>query len=206
MSNELYRAIDQHDVQSVATLLSQGDDPNTPQEEFPRWRPLEAAIEELDSGGSIEIVRLLIKHGADISAWHLEDTMTPLHRAIFQESMEVIRLLLEAGADPNAVSGEGETALRLAVEKDNLEMASLFLRYGADQTINKSGGFCGCTTLGLAALKLNLPMIELLLSGGADPEMFDTDGLTAREHLPPRERSSSQKWDRAVELLLRHNP
>jgi len=202
MSDELFKAIDQHDVQSVAGLLSRGDDPNTPQAEFPRWRPLEAAIEELGSGGSVEVVRLLIKQGANVNAWHLEDSMTPLHRAMFHENIDAIRLLLEAGADSNAESGVGDSALRLAIEQNNLEMAALLLRYGADQTIDESGGFCGNTVLGLAALKLNLPMIELLLNSGADPEALDTDGLTAREHLPPRERSSPQKWDSAVKLLL----
>lgn len=204
MKNELFDAIEQHDVDNITTLLSQGDDPNVPQVEFPRWRPLEAAIEELDSGGSIEIVRLLIKYGADVNAWHPEDTMTPLHRAIFHENMESIRLLLEAGADPNTVSGEGDTALRLAVEQNNPEIAALSLRYGAGQTINVSGGFCGNTVLGLAVLKLYLPMIEILLDGGADPETIDSDDLTAREHLPLREESNAQKWDRAMKLLLRH--
>ena len=201
MSDELFQAIGQHDVKSVAELLSRGDDPNAPQPELPNWRPLEAAIEELGSGASVEVVRLLIKHGADVNAWDLAHSLTPLHRAMFHENEQTIRLLLEAGADPNPVSNQGDSALRLAVEQNNLEMAALCLHYGASQTINESGGFCGNTVLGLAALKLNLPMIELLLEGGADPEALDSDDLTAKEYLPARERSSPKKWDKAAKLL-----
>jgi len=203
VSNKLFQAIGQHDVKSVAGLLLEGDDPNAPQTEFPNWRPLEAAIEELGSGAPVEVVRLLIRHGADVNAWDLSDSLTPLHRGMFHENEETIRLLLEAGADPNPMSNEGDSALRLAVEQGNLEMAALCLRYGASQTINESGGFCGNTVLGLAALKLSLPMIELLLKAGADPEALDSDDLTAKEHLPPRERSSPKKWEKAIELLSR---
>jgi ankyrin repeat protein len=122
---------------------------------------------------------------------------------MFTENLEVIRLLLENGSDPNALSEEDRSPLRFAVEQNSLEMAELFLHYGADKTINDSGGFCGFTALGLAARKQNVAMIALLLKAGADTEAIDTDGETARDHLPspPPDESKLQEWNRAKELL-----
>jgi len=203
MSDELFDAIDKHDSKRIAALLSAGADPNAASTHPPKWRPLGAAIEELEFGGAIEIVRLLLEHGADVNAPYVESKLTPLHAAMFTEDIEVIRLLLEAGADPNALTDEDRSPLRFAVEQDAPEIAALFLRYGADATINESGGFCGYTALGLAAHKLNGPMIKLLIDAGADPEACDSDGRSPRDHLPPREASDPVAWNAALELLQR---
>lgn len=214
MSAELFDAIDQQDVERVAALLAQGVDPNTLLAEPPYWRPLHAAIEEIAwYDGSIEVVRLLLQYGADANAWDGENTSTPLHSAmrILHADMqihnkeliqlELIQLFLEAGADPNAVSNIGESALRWAVEQGDLDMAKLFLRFGADKTIDEFGGPCGYTPLTMAARKLDFKMIELLIAAGADPEALDEDGYTARERLPSREESNSKTWDKAMNLL-----
>lgn len=204
MSDELFAAIDQHDVQLVVKLLSEGADPNSQLTHPPGWRPLGAAIEELEFGGSIDIVRLLLLHGAEVNAPYVNSKLTPLHAAMFLENLEVIELLLKAGADPNALSDEDRSPLRFAAEQDDLEMAALFLKYGAASTINDSGGFCGYTALGMAARKPNILMIKLLLNAGADPETCDSDGHTARDNLPLRENSNSEVWDTAIELLAPH--
>lgn len=203
MSDELFNAIDRHDVKQVAALLSAGADPNAVLADPPGWRPLGAAIEELEFGGAIEVIRLLIRHGADVNAPYIGSKLTPLHAAMFNENMEVIEMLLNAGADPNALSDEDRSPLRFAVEQDAIEMAELFLRHGATATINDSGGFCGYTALVLAVKKLNIKMIKLLLDAGADPEATDSDGLTPRDHLPSREVSDPDAWNKAMDLLQR---
>lgn len=201
MSDELFTAIDQHDINLVAKLLAEGADPNNHHTQPPEWRPLGAAIEEIEFGGAVEIVQLLLKHGADVNAPYINSKLTPLHAAMFVENLEVLELLLKAGADPNALSDEDRSPLRFAVERDNLEMAALFLQYGAAKTINDSGGFCGYTALGLATRKLNIRMIELLLSAGADPDTTDSDGQTARDCLPARDNLNSEVWNTINELL-----
>jgi len=80
-------------------------------------------------------------------------------------------------------------------------MASLFLRHGADKFIDTPGDFAGLTPLGRAASNLNLAMIQLLLESGADPEARDRDDQTARDYLPPRDKSDPEVWDTALELL-----
>ena len=214
MSTELFDAIDQQDLQQVATLLDQGADPNALLDESPHWRPLGAAIEEIAwYDGSLDLVRVLIERGADVNAWDGENAGTPLHAALNilnadmtvenkeQVQRDLLRLLLDAGANPNAVSDTGESALRWAVENGDLEMARLFLEFGASSTIDEFGGPCGETPLTLAARKLDVEMIELLIATGADPHALDEDRRSPLEKLPPREESSPETWDRAVELL-----
>lgn len=72
-----------------------------------------------------DIVRLLIKHGADVSVRDKTDA-TPLHLAAFSGSSEIVRLLLEQGADVTVVDMNHKTPLHLAssrvsdtVEPDN---------------------------------------------------------------------------------------
>lgn len=214
MSAELFHAIEQQDLERVAALLTQGADSNALLAEPPQWSPLHAAIEEIAwYDGSIEVVRLLLQHGANANAWDGENTCTPLHSAMRMLhadmsvenkeiiQLELIKLLLETGADPNSVSDIGESALRWAVEQGDLEMAKLFLRFGADKTIDEFEAPCGDTPLTMAAKKLDLEMIELLITAGADPEALDEDCLTARENLPARESSNLNALARAMELL-----
>lgn len=202
MSAELFEAIEGQDVKRAGALLAQGNDPNTILPESPHWRPLDAALEEVTwYGGPMEVVRLLLQFGADPNAWVGRSRVAPLHLAMRSENKEAIRLLLEAGANPNVESEEGESAMRWAVEQGDLEMAKLFLLFGARETINDFGPPCGDTPLTMAAKKLDVEMIELLLNGGADLEALDEDNRAARERLPRREDSDPQAWDRAIELL-----
>lgn len=204
MSTEIFEAIDQQDIDRISSLLENGYDPNTILEKSPYWRPLEAAIEEIGLyDGSIEIVRILLRFGADPNAWDGQHRVTPLHSAIRYNNKEAIQLLLEAGANPNAVSNLGESALSWAVEQNDYEMVKLFLRFGADKTINEFTPPCGYTPLTMAARQMNVKMIELLLSAGADPNALDEDCCTALMRLPPREFFNPKIWDKALELLTR---
>jgi ankyrin repeat protein len=58
-------------------------------------------------------VRLLIKHGADVSAQDKTHS-TPLHLAAFTGSSETVRLLLEHGADVSVLDESHKTPLHLA--------------------------------------------------------------------------------------------
>lgn len=60
-----------------------------------------------------DVVRLLIKHGADVSVRDKTD-QTPLHLAAFSGSSEAVRILLEHGADVTVVDVNHKTPLHLA--------------------------------------------------------------------------------------------
>ncbi|GFU97729.1 putative ankyrin repeat protein L122 [Trichonephila clavipes] len=87
---------------------------------------------------NVEIVNLLLEHGADI------DTLnkyydTPLIHAIrhFTENMDLIKTLLEAGASINGANLNGETPLITAMKNPRctVELFRKLLRYKADVNV-----------------------------------------------------------------------
>ena len=113
-ADKLIKAIEVRDVYKVEQLLASGTDPNhntsvksnllsTLFDIVPQ-RPLAAAC----STGDLEIVRLLIDHGAtaesiDGYGW------SPLRETLFYyqpDDLEIIRLLLENGADASAAEAD----------------------------------------------------------------------------------------------------
>jgi len=72
-----------------------------------------------------EIVRLLIARGAAVDGRGSPDGHTPLHEAAFNGDLPLIRVLLEHGADRSARTGEGETALDIAIKQGRHEAARL---------------------------------------------------------------------------------
>lgn len=201
MSTELFDTIEKHDVERLATLLSGGADPNAIKHEWPEWLPLHAAVEELEYGGPVEALVLLLRHGARIDGLGADRNATPLLMAIFRRQTEAVRLLLAAGADPNFKGSEGDSPLRACVELSEHAMAAMLLRCGATRTSDEAGGLSGMSALGRAASRLDVPMIELLLRAGADPEASDLDRQRARERLPPRDSENQETWDAAAALL-----
>lgn len=65
------------------------------------------------SFAKIETVRLLIEHGADVTAQD-EACVTPLHLASSKGSVETVQLLIENGADVAARDARNRTPLHLA--------------------------------------------------------------------------------------------
>jgi hypothetical protein len=118
------------------------------------------------------------ENGADVNGWDGLHEATPIIMALVRNNLPALRPLLEGGGDPNVRSREGEGPLRWAADEGNLEMAQLFLQYGAAKTIDEYGGFRALTALGMAVERLDVPMIELLLAAGADPEARDFDDMT----------------------------
>jgi ankyrin repeat protein len=203
-SSALITAIIQRDLRRVESLVSQGADPNAPDNKG--WRPLHAAISQADFERSIEFVKLLLKHGANVNEWDVNHNDTPILCACDPPNLAMARVLLEAGADPNALRSDGESPLRLCAAAKDLEMAKLLLQHGAGKTIDEFGGVLAWTALSHAASNFDIPMIELLLREGANPETPGEYDETARDNLPPREEHDPQTWDRVIELLGRRMP
>jgi ankyrin repeat protein len=88
----------------IETLLQIGADPNP--DDHAGFPPLIAALScsqpQPGSPGRsdvVEVVRLLIAHGADVHQRGVND-YTPLHAAVAWDNAAAIRVLLDAGADP----------------------------------------------------------------------------------------------------------
>ncbi len=194
MSDKLYRAVLDHDLDTLARLLATGDE--NPNELHGDCAPLHEAI------GDIEAVALLLRHGADPNIWTGDHYATPLLTAFIEEEQDAALMLLAAGANPNVRSNEGDVPIAMCVVRGDLKMAATLLRAGAAKSIEECpGDGTGCNALGHAAARLDIEMIKLLLAWGASTTAQDIDRLTARERLPKRTEENAEKWDIALELL-----
>jgi uncharacterized protein len=107
----------------VKVLLERGAKPSVPSRDQ-GFTPLHSAV-ATDAGDAIhEIVRLLLDAGADPNAKSHEGG-TPLHSVAFTGDLAIAKLLLASGADLEATDGKGRTALDLARDQRNAEVAAL---------------------------------------------------------------------------------
>jgi uncharacterized protein len=105
-------------------------------------------------GGDVEVVRLLLAHGANPSL-PTAPGVTPLMMAAGtgysgrdsrgryqtdEQAMEIIKLLLDAGADINQRAGDGGTALHGAAGRGRNEVINLLVAKKADLTVKDTRG------------------------------------------------------------------
>lgn len=91
--------------------------------------------------GHVDVVQLLIRHGADVNAVAAGlGNVAPLHSAAAGQNARIVEALLTAGAKPNARQGGGFTPLHETALSGNLESTRLLLAHGADATIKADNG------------------------------------------------------------------
>ncbi len=79
--------------------------------------------------GDIEIIKALIKNGADVNAkGGLFDGASPLKSSLSKKNIEVARLLVKNGAILEGNNSLGWVALKEAISNDDKEVAELLLR------------------------------------------------------------------------------
>jgi len=113
----------------------------------------------------LEMVRLLLSAGADVSAATREG-ITPLSLAAVNGSARMTDVLLEAGANPNTVLPEGESILMTAARTGRPEVLEILLRHGAE--INARENWFGETALIWAAAENHPDAVRVLVRHGAD--------------------------------------
>ena len=134
-----------------------------------KFAPLHLASQQ----GHADVVRLLLEHGADLTA-PCGDGSAQLHEASREGREDVTHLLLEDGADVAAQNDYGFTPLHVA---SSGEVARLLLAHGADVTTRDKYGF---TPLHRS---MNVEFTRSLLEHGADTTARTYYGLTPLHHV-----------------------
>ena len=147
----------------------------------------ETALTVAAGDGNLEIVQLLVEHGAAVDAGK-DGARTPLIEASGQGYVKVVQYLIEKGADVNARGG-GITALLAASRNDvfpfkpkgnrKRTMASL-LSAGADVNVqDESWMKTGRTPLMFAVTQGDAAAVQSFLAKGAKLDVKDSNGDTA---------------------------
>lgn len=194
---------------SCQLLLRAGADPDgTASPENPLHQ---ATIE-----GPQELVRLLVKAGADVNR-RGQRGAPPLAYAARNGWLDIMRLLLGRGAKADTFDSGGKFVLSYAAEGSSLDAVELLLEHGAD--INPSSSsitFCEPLyyALGMKVMTAsdrrpaNEPMLKLLLARGANPNeigqnkrsRLESPLFYALKNLPSADPSTL----RVAKLLLEH--
>ena len=139
----------------------------------------------------LDFVNLLLRHGADPN-FHYQDNANrphPLHAIIRNPKKDsdtadsnvevaIAEALIKAGASIDAINGEGETALMLAIRHRMPEsMVPLLLKNGADPNLVDLKGYPSIMQLPyLDSPELHINKIKLLIKHGADINFVTHDG------------------------------
>ena len=139
------------------------------------WTPLYVVAGLLHS---VDIMRWLLKHGANSSA-QTGDCRTPLHRAAYSANLGAVQLLLEYNPDIGLRDQYGDTPLHHILDHIGhfpegrvVEIVRLLLEYEADPNIRTRSG---STPLHRASSRGSLEVTRLLLSHGANVDEQDNN-------------------------------
>ena len=111
--------------------------------------------------GHFEVVRYLIKLGADVNQQD-KDGMGPLHAAAQEGHLEIVSILLSSGGQVNRRSKEGITPFTLACWKNHLDIAKFLHEKSANQKMEDN------QPLLHASMEGNVDVVKYLISLGAD--------------------------------------
>lgn len=144
----------------VTLLLSQGANVNIQAGDL--GNALQAAI----TGRSLDVVKLLLRNGADINAVDAKGD-TPLNFAIIYRSphLDLIEALMNAGADPFIEKHDCYVPMVTAASMGHTAIVTFLLDHGADP--NRSA------SLQAALFSSHIDIAEMLLDKGASLERND---------------------------------
>lgn len=134
--------------------------------------PLFLAAQE----GQMNVLSLLLKHGASVNSAAEDDGSTPLLIATQGQHRQAVETLLAHGADPNATRGDGVTPLYIACQNGYTDLVEPLLRHKADVRLPVTAD--GATPLFISSQNGHYAAVKFLLQYGAQPDIPRTDGVT----------------------------
>jgi ankyrin repeat protein len=169
----LFDAIRAKDASKVESILQSGrvelEPPQGPNEIN---KPLAFAA----GHGNLEIVKLLLKHGADINGAVAYGDV-PLIKAAEVGNNDIVAHLISAGADVNKPNNFGMTPFIGLCAAGELELVELALKHGGDPNANfvnvtsEGYGKKNVTALQAAVARNHRKVVELLMQNGGDPHV-----------------------------------
>lgn len=153
------------------------------------FTPLHVAVEL----GQTEVVKLLLKHKADVNAPSIQN-VTPLYFACELGYVEIAQLLIEHSADIET-SFDGVTALGIACANGHVEIARMLIDAGADVKAADSKDF---SLLARAVYNKQRTVVEMLLERGVPVNSMCNTLET------PLHRAVQVEDEQVARLLLEH--
>ena len=167
-------------VTIVRNILSKLPDLKSIEEAVNSPGPDRQTALHLSLNGPLDIVQLLLDHGAELDARVGSTLATPLHMAALRGRAEVVALLLSRGCLTQPRAGEslyGATPLYLAAQTGDLETVRLLLEAGADA--NCVLRRMGVSPLFIASERGHTEVARLLLRHGASVRLRNWNGVTS---------------------------
>jgi uncharacterized protein len=134
-ADSLAHCVEEGDLKAVELFLRAGFHPNSRDK---HGVPLLCLATRGKHRG---VVELLLEFGASIDLQSEDRGYSPLMDAVFVGSLELVELFLSRGATVDLASKDGQTALVIAVGRNDEAMARLLLENGADSGATDKLGF-----------------------------------------------------------------
>ena len=166
--------------------------------------------------GHRDIIKVLIAWGASVhhQAYKCTQLQIAVSKKIFpvraehqfdtQKQIEIMKVLLSAGARINeCAKWQGNTALHVAAEEGNSEIAEVLIAYGADVDARNVSGFTPLIDCARCCDESepcgHLQTMRILLNHGASVDMGD-----CADHTPLHYAAREQNGD-AIDLLMQRS-
>ena len=178
---------------AINILLNASADPNIPDDTFGDTCLIGASKQQC----SIEVLQLLIDHGADVNATNKENE-TALTVACSNKDEDAINVLLNASADLNITDDTfGDTCLHTAVREEcSREVLQAIIDHGAEvNATNKENE----TALTVACSNKDEGAINVLLNASADLNITDDTFGDTCLHTAVREECSREVLQAIIE-------
>uniref|UniRef100_A0A8C4NAX8 RING-type E3 ubiquitin transferase n=1 Tax=Eptatretus burgeri TaxID=7764 RepID=A0A8C4NAX8_EPTBU len=137
--------------------------------------PRRLALQVACESGQVEVLQLLLRHGADPEAQD-NDGNRAIHHAMASSRAPVTVALCLAGADINVRNQHRKTPLHQAIRRANMEVAQTLLENGAHPSLQDCEGDSPLHE----AVSSGVPeAMQLLLAAGADVCLTNDNGFNA---------------------------
>jgi len=115
-------------------------------------------------GNHMELVKLLVKNGANVNARDSDHNQTPIFYAVQRQNLEMVKFLVDHGARINLINNQGLPLAQYAVNRetgDRISIIRYLLEQGIDPEIPNKWGE---TLIVSALISKNLEAFRLLIT------------------------------------------